>query len=227
MKDTIHTASKPDTSAIAALAVRECAFLFRGFFAQPQPLLSIDLKSITDKFLSTFKEYNLTATDISFDRGDSLFGYSLKAGLFNGLVSFNVGAMSIEGTFSRLLRATDRRLAADCIKKLVEIFSEGLSEFCYFEIALHADFNSTKERLDFFSRKAQGGLATVGILGYRQLDDQQSIRLEIDQSYTFPDGAFIGWRTIGMKLAKLLSFDPIWATFFSLIEAFDLQLQDD
>lgn len=227
MKDIIHAASKPDASAIAALAIRDCAFLFQGSFAQPRPLPSIDLKSLTDKFLSTFQEYNLTATDISFDRGDSLFGYSLKAGLFNGLVSFNVRALSIEGTFNRMLRAADRRLAADCIKKLVEIFREGLSEFCYFEIALHADFNSPKERLDFFSRKAQGGLAIVGILGYRQLDDQQRIRLEIDQSYTFPDGAFIGCRTIGMKLATLLSFDPIWGTFFSLTEAFDLQLQDD
>jgi len=227
MTDIIHAPSKPDASAIAPLAVRDCGFLFQGAFAQPRPLSSIDLKQITDKFLSTFQEYNLTATDISLDRGDSLFGYSLKAQLFNGLVSFNLGAISIEGKFTRLLRAADRRLAADCIKKLVEIFREGLSEFCYFEIVLHADFSSSKERVDFFSRKAQGGLDIVGILGYRQLDDQQTIRLEIDQSYTFPDGAFIAWKTIGMKLTTLLSSEPIWATFFSLIEVFNLQLKDD
>lgn len=210
------------------LTIRECSFSFRVVFNAPRSLSALDLKTLTDTLLLSFREYNLTAADISLDRGDGLFSYSVKAQLFNGLMSIIFSATAIDATFTRLLRVADRQLAGACIKKLVEVSGEGLSEFCFLEIALHADFQSKAERDDFFSRKVDGGLELWGVLGYRQLDDpQQKIRVEVDQSWTYPDGAFLDWRTIGMKLPVLLSFDPIWSKFFSLLEPLGLQLQDD
>lgn len=214
--------------SFSKLTIRECSFSFRVFFNAPRSLPALDLKTLTETLLSSFREYNLTAADISLDRGDGLFGYSVKAQLFNGLLAIIFNATAINGTFTRLVRAADRELAASCIKKLVEMFGDGLTEFCFFEIAVHADFPSNADRNGFFARKADGGLDLCGVLGYKQLEDpQQSIRVEVDQSWSYPDGAFFNWRTIGMKLPVLLSFEPIWAEFFSTLEWFSLELQDD
>jgi hypothetical protein len=181
---------------------------------------------MADSFLDSFREYNLTPADIILERGDGLFGYSLKAYLFNRLLSINVGAIAVEGAFLRLLAIADRRLAAECIKKLIELFRPVLSQYCFFEAAIHADFNTGKERENFFRNKAQGGLDFGGILAYKKPDDQQVIRIEIDESYTFQNGAFIDFRTMGMTLEQLLSSDPIWGRFFKLIEGFHLSLND-
>jgi hypothetical protein len=221
-------ADSPPARKVQSLAIRECSFAFRVSFAAPRSFETVSFKDLTDVLLAEFREYNLTAADISLDRGDGLFGYSLKTQLFNGLISFVITATAVDSTFTRLLRVADRQLAAACIKKLIEIFGDKLSGFCFFEIALHADFQSQTVRNEFFSRKVGEGLQLWGMLGYKQLDDpQQTIRLEVDQSWTYPDGAFFNWRTIGMKLPMLLSFDPIWNNFFSILKPFGLQLQDD
>ncbi len=225
MNETAELA-KSETSCLETLKIRECTFSFRGFFDRPRSLESIRTNQIADAFLDTFREYNLSAADILLEKGDSLFGYSLKAHLFNRLLFINVGAIAVEGTFNRLLGAADRRLAAECIKKLAEVFREGLSQYCFFEAALHADFDSAKKRGDFFSLNADGGLELGGILAYKKLDNQQLIRVEIDQSFTFENGVFIDFRTMGMRLDALLSSDPIWGRFFQLIEGFDLRLDD-
>ena len=218
--------AKSEASSIETLKIRECSFWFRAFFDRPRSLESIHTNQIADAFLDTFREYNLSAADIVLERGDCLFGYSLKAHLFNRLLSINVGAVAVEGTFLRLLAVADRRLAAECIKKLVEVFRGELSQYCFFEVALHAEFNSAKQRTDFFLLNADGGLELGGILAYKRLDDQQLIRVEIDQSYIFENGAFIDLRAATMTLEELLSSDPIWHRFFELIEGFDLRLDD-
>jgi hypothetical protein len=56
--------------------------------------------------------------------------------------------------------------------------------------------------------------------------DKELIRLEIDQSYTYANGAFIDFRTMGMTLQDFLSSDPIWRRFFELTERFHLRLDD-
>jgi hypothetical protein len=221
-------ASPRGLSQVEKLAIRECSFSFRTMFAEPRPLETVNLKKLTDTLLVSFREYNLNASDITMDRGDYLFGYSIKAQLFGGLISFVIGATGVDGNFSRLVGVADRQLAAAGIRKLIEAFGDGLSEFCFMEIALHADFQSADRRKAFFSRKVQEGLEEWGLLGYKHLDDpQQKIRVEVDQSWTYPGGAFFDWRTIGLKRATLLSFDPIWGKFFALLEPFDLELQDE
>jgi hypothetical protein len=42
---------------------------------------------MADSFLDTFREYNLRPADVILEKGDGLFGYSLKAYLFNRLLS--------------------------------------------------------------------------------------------------------------------------------------------
>ena len=217
---------KPAAFSLEILKIRECTFSFRSFFGKPRSLASIQIPEIANAFLDTFREYNLSAADIVLEKGDGLFGYSLKAHLFNRLLSINVSAIAVESTFGRLLGAADRRLAADCIKKLVALFRDGLSEYCFFEAALHADFESSNEKDEFFSLNAEGGLDLGGVLAYKKLGEEQLIRVEIDQSWTLPNGAFIDFRAIGMKLEQFLSFDPIWGKFFELTEGFDLQLED-
>jgi hypothetical protein len=225
MNETSEIA-KSKASSVETLKIRECSFSFRGFFERPRSLESIHTNQMADAFLDTFREYNLSAADVALEKGDGLFGYSFKAHLFNRLLSINVGAIAVEGTFLRLLAVADRRLAAECIKKLIELFRPALSQYCSFEAAIHADFNSAKEREDFFSHNARGGLELGGILAYKKLDNQQVIRMEIDQSWTFQNGAFIDFRTMGMRLDELLSSDPIWRRFFELIEGFHLRLDD-
>ena len=223
-KTSEATTSK--ASSLETLKIRDCSFSFRAFFDHPRSLESIRATEMAEMFLDAFREYNLSATDVVLEKGDGLFGYSFRAQLFNRLISINVGALAVEGSFSRLLQAVDRRLAAECIKKLTTIFREVLSQYCFFEVALHADFDSAKKREDFLSLNADGGLELGGILAYKKLDNEQLIRVEIDQSYTFENGVFIDFRTMAMRLDALLSSDPIWRTFFQLIEGFDLRLDD-
>lgn len=213
-------------SSLQALQIRECSFSFRGFFDRPRPLESIHTTQLAEAFLDTFREYNLSAADIVLEKGDSLFGYSLKAHLYNRLVSINVGAIAVEASFLRLVAIADRRIAAECIKKLIDLFGPLLSQYCFFEAAIHADFSSAKDREDFFSHHADGGLELGGILAYKKMDKEHLIRLEIDQSYTYPNGAFIDLRTMGMTLQAFLSSDPIWRRFFDLIEPFHVRLND-
>jgi hypothetical protein len=219
-------APKPQAASLQTLTIRDCSFAFRAFFERPRSLESVHLSQMAEAFLDTFREYNVSAADVILEKGDGLFGYSLKAYLFNRLLSINVGAIAVEGTFLRLLAVADRRLAAECIKKLIELFRPVLSQYCSFEAAVHADFNSRTERENFFRDKAQGGLDFGGILAYKKLEDQQVIRIEIDQSYTFENGAFIDFRTMAITLEQLLSSDPIWSRFFKLIEGFYLTLND-
>jgi hypothetical protein len=213
-------------SSLQTLQIRECSFSFRGFFNEPRPLESINTAQLADAFLDTFREFNLSAADVVLEKGDSLFGYAFKAHLYNRLVSINVGAIAVEASFLRLVAVADRRIAADCIKKLIELFRPLLSQYCFFEAAIHADFSFVKDREDFFSRNADGGLDLGGILAYKKVDKQQLIRLEIDQSYTYPNGAFIDFRTMAMTLEDFLSSDPIWRRFFELVERFNLRLDD-
>jgi hypothetical protein len=213
------------TASLQKLQVRECSFSFRGFFDRPRSLESINTTQLADAFLDTFREYNLSAADVVLEKGDSLFGYSFKAHLYNRLVSINVGAIAVEASFLRLVALADRRIAAECIKKLIELFRPQLSQYCFFEAAIHADFSAAKDREDFFFRNAEGGLDLGGILAYKKMD-KELIRLEIDQSYTYANGAFIDFRTMGMTLQDFLSSDPIWRRFFELTERFHLRLDD-
>jgi hypothetical protein len=225
MKETSEVA-KSTASSLETLKIRECSFSFRAFFDRPRSLESIHINQLADAVLDTFREYNVSAADILLEKGDGLFGYSFKTHLLNRLLSINVGAVAVEGTFLRLLTLADRRLAAECIKKLIELFRPALSKYCFFEAAIHADFNSAKEREAFFSNHAQGGLELGGILAYKKLDNQRVLRIEIDQSWTFENGAFIDLRTMGTTLEELLSSDPIWRRFFELLEGFHLRLDD-
>lgn len=218
--------AKSEASSLETLKIRECGFSFRGSFDRPRSLESLRTTELADAFLETFREQNLSAADIMLENGDSLFGYSLKAYLYSRLVSINVGAMAVEGAFLRLLTAADRHIAAECIKKVIELFKPALLPVCFFEAFIHADFSSAKAREEFLSRHADAGLELGGVLGYKKVEDQQFIRIQIDQSYTYGNGAFIHFSTLGMRLETFLSSDPIWHRFFELTERFALRLDD-
>jgi len=217
---------KSRPSALETLSIRECSFSFRAFFDRPRTLQSVQTTELADAFLDTFHEQNLSAADITLDKGDSLFGYSIKAQLYSRLVSINVDAIAVEGAFLRLLTAADRGIAAECIKKLIELFRPALSQNCFFEAAIHADFGSTKAREEYFSHHADAGLELGGVLGYKRIQNQQLIRVQIDQSYTYENGAFVHFSTVGMTVEAFLSSDPIWRRFFQLTERFALKLDD-
>jgi hypothetical protein len=218
--------SQEQAPSVETLKIRECSFSFRAFFERPRPLSSVNTTELADAFLETFRDQNLSAADITLEKGDSLFGYSFKAHLYTRLVSITLGAIAVEGAFLRLLAIADRRIAAECIKRLVELFRPELSQSCFFEAAIHADFSSLKAREEFFSRNAHAGLEVGGLLGYKKLGNQQLIRVQIDQSFTYGDGAFILFSTVGMTLETFLSSDPIWRRYFELIERFGLRLED-
>jgi len=218
--------AKTQVSSLETLKIRDCGFSFRGSFDGPRSLESLHATEVANAFLETFREQNLSAADVILDKGDSLFGYSLKAYLYGRLVSINLGAIAVEGSFLRLLSAADRHIAAECIKKVIELFKPALSPVCFFEAAIHADFRSAKAREEFFSRHAGAGLDLGGVLGYKKVEDQEFIRVSIDQSYTYANGAFIHLSTLGMRLERFLSSDPIWHRFFELTERFALRLDD-
>lgn len=208
------------------LTVRDGWASFRGVYAAPQLLESVNFETLTGTLLKEFSAYNITPTNITLERGDGLFGYSIKAQLFNHLVNFTSTAVNLEASFTRLIRATDRDIAADCLHKLFNMAHAYLADTCIFELGLHAAFDSQKTRDAFFTRDNPAGLAFVGTLGYKKLlNPEQMIRIQIDQSWVFPEAAYITWTTIGMKFAQLL--DSMWTPFFGLLEPLGLKLTDE
>src|SRR5438046_4796888 len=89
---------------MTVLVIRDCTFFLRGFFIPPRPFASLDLLDLPNRLLEQFKDFNLTAGDVSLDRGDSLFGYSLKTQLFNRFVSFVIASGTLDATCTRLVR---------------------------------------------------------------------------------------------------------------------------
>ena len=200
----------------------------KGSYAAPQLLQSVDFETLTGTFLKEFSPYNITPTNITLERGDGLFGYSIKAHLFNHLVNFTSTAVNLEASFTRLIRATDRAIVADCLHKLINIAREYLCDICVFDLGLHAAFDSQKTRDAYLTRANPAGLAFVGTLGYKTLaNPEQMIRFQIDQSCVFPEAAYITWTTIGMKVAQLLEPDSIWTPFFAMLEPVGLKLSDE
>ena len=218
--------STPNTATL--LTVRDGWASFNGYYAAPRLLQSVNLETLTSTVINEFRPYHITPTDITLDRGDGLFGYSIKAHLFNHLINFTSTALNLEATFTRLIRATDRKITADCLHKLVNLAHDYLSDNCVFNLGLHTAFDSQKTRDAFFTRENTADLAFVGTLGYKKLpNSEQMIRIQIDQSWLFPEAAYITWTTIGVKIAQLLEPDPLWTPFFATLEPFGLQLTDE
>jgi len=225
MSETSQVANSPSSSP-ETLTIRDCGFSFRASFDRPLTLQSVNTTELTNAFLDTFREQNLSAADITLEKGDSLFGYSIKAHLYSRLITINVSGIGIESTLLRLLTAADRGIGAECIKKTIELFGGALSPNCLFEASVHADFGSSEARHAFFSGHAEGGLELGGVLGYKRIQNEQLIRVQIDQSYAYENGAFIYFTTLGMTVETLLSSDPIWRRYFELTENFALKLKD-
>jgi hypothetical protein len=218
--------STPNTATV--LTVRDGWASFKGYYAAPQLLQSINLETLTGTFLKEFSSYHITPTNITLERGDGLFGYSIKAHLFNHLINFASTAVNLEASFTRLIRATDRTIAADCLRKLINMGRDYLGDICVFELALHAAFDSQKTRDGFLTRENPAGLAMVGTLGYKKLPNpEQMIRFQIDQSWVFPEAVYITWTTLGMKFAQLTEPDPMWTPFFAMLEPLGLKLSDE
>jgi hypothetical protein len=218
--------STPKTTT--ALSILDCYATFRGIYKNPQLLQLINFEKLTEAILNEFRTYNIAPTDITLERGDGLFGYSIKAHLLNRLITFTSTAVNLEASFARLIRGSDRTIGADCLRKIVGIGRDYLTENCYFEIGLHARFASDKSRDAFFMQDNQSHLQLVGTLGYKKLpDSDQMVRLQVDQSWVFPSAAYITWSTIGMKLTQLLEPEPIWTPFFQMLEPLQLQVTDE
>jgi hypothetical protein len=210
------------------LTVRDGWASFRGLYAAPQLLESVNFETLTGTLLKEFSSYNITPTNITLERGDGLFGYSVKAHLFNQLINFTSTAVNLDASFRRLIRATDREIAADCLRKLISMAHAYLADACVFELGLHAAFDSQKTRDTFFTRENSADLAFVGTLGYKKLPNpEQMIRIQIDQSWVFSEAAYITWTTIGMKFAQLLETGSMWTPFFVMLEPLGLKLTDE
>jgi hypothetical protein len=218
--------STPNTGTL--LRSRDGWASFKGYYAAPQLLQSVNLETLTGTVLKEFSPYNITPANITLERGDGLFGYSIKAHLFNRLINFTSTAVNLEASFTRLTNAQDRQIAADCLHKLINMGREYLADICVFDFGLHAAFDSQKTRDAFFTRENPAGLALVGTLGYKTFpNSEQMIRIQIDTSWVFKEAAYVTWTTIGMKFAQLLEPDSIWTPFFAMLEPFGLQLTDE
>ncbi len=218
--------STPNTATV--LTIRDGWATFKGYYSAAQLLQSVDFATLTGTVLKEFSPYHITPSNITLERGDGLFGYSIRTHLFNHLINFTSTAVNLEASFRNLIRATDREIAADCLHKLINIGRDYLSDICVFDFGLHAAFDSQRTRDAYFTRENPAGLAFVGTLGYKKLPNpEQMIRIQIDQSFVFPEGAYITWTTLGMKITQLLEPDSIWTPFFAMLEPLGLQLTDE
>jgi len=98
------------------LSILDCSATFRGVYTNPQLLQSINLEKLTKSVLNEFRTYNIAPTDITLENGDGLFSYSIKAHLFNRLITFTSTAVNLEASFARLIRGSDRKIGADCLR---------------------------------------------------------------------------------------------------------------
>ncbi len=70
--------AKSAVSSLETLNIRDCSFSFRAFFEHPHSLEAISVDQLANTLLERFREQNLSVAEITLEKGDSLFGYSLN-----------------------------------------------------------------------------------------------------------------------------------------------------
>ena len=212
------------------LTIRDCSLAFRAFYSPPRAFERSRLNGFASRLLEQFGLNTLQPKDLVLDSGDQLYRYALRATLYNGLMIFSLSAQTADANFNRLVRRADRTLAVNCLHTMIEACNDGLSDECYAEAGVNAAFASPEERRKFFSQRVTNGIDSAGILAYKQVGGpNQLVRLEIDQSWAYPDAAYLVWKTIGMRLneAMELKTDQVWTSVFDLMRPFDLEFVDE
>jgi hypothetical protein len=211
------------------LTIRDCSLAFKGFYSPACIFERSRIERLATSMLERFSANNLQPTDLTLDTGDELYRYLLRVTLFNRLTTFAISAQTAEANFTRLLSQADRALAANCLDTMVNVSKDGLSDHCYVEANVHASFTSPAEREEFFSRRVTDGIDMAGILGYKSIGNpDQLVRIEIDQSWVYPDAAYLVWKTIGMPLARVVESPlQLWDIMFDVTQPLGLEFLDE
>ena len=210
------------------LRIRDCSIFFQSFFAKPVPFSTQRFEELSLQLLEAFASYNLRPSDISLDRGDGLFSYTLKVSLFSNLVSFMVDASHLEASFRNTNRESDREIVTICLKNILSVLGHLGIEIGSLNVVAHVACESEQLRNDYLKGFGRPGFTMGGALGYKTDTDYcKSVRLEVDQSYLFPDSLFINWQVSDLTNSYLLSEPHVWRKLFQIAEGFDLNVASD
>jgi len=223
----------------------DCFVYFQSFFPKAVPFSAQGFESLSLRLLDSFASDNLGASDISLEKGDELFSYKFKARLFNDLITFTVDSTHVEASFKNIRRSGDREIVLRCIDRLIVVLEHLETKVGWLNVSLHAGMESEEIRNDYlkgFGRPEAGFAMGGGLIYKTESEYGKFIRLEVDQSYTYPQAVFIEWRVSelsiprmfaktgvipGLEIPGLDAKSDVWDDLFHLAEIFDLKIATD
>jgi len=210
--------------------ILDCTVFFQSIFPKAFPFSAQDFDSLALRLLEAFAPDGLSPADFTLVRGDELFSYSLKVRLFNDLISFTVDATRVEASFKNIRRNGDREIVLRCLTKFTQALDYLNITTCFLGVTAHAALDSPETRdqyLQGFGRPDAGFAMGGGLIYKTENELCKLLRLEVDQSYTFPEAVFIDWRASGFIVSQLFAKSGIWEHLFQLAEIFDLHIEID
>jgi hypothetical protein len=199
-----------------------------AFFHKPAPYDSGRFKSIAESALEKYGEFGLRCGQVWQRQGDQLFDYELSFTLFNGQGQFRLSAERFSLNFQNARGERDVQIILECMVRAAQCV--GASDSCKLNLqaASHAIFDNEGQCAAFFANFADASRGIIDggrIIFVREEGWMSPVRLSVERSVAFKEGAFLALSTERTSVANLETFRQIADTFGKALDRLELELK--
>lgn len=208
------------------LEVNDCNLSFRNALAV-RSLQDANVAGFSDRLLKALERFNLKPEHFSLEANDSLFGYLLKVGLFNGLASIELTSSTLDAWFKRLTSTFDFGIGADIFGRATELISDRSDGKCQVTWTGHATFSEPDVADSLFAALAPkswsfGGRSAILIGNERPEFGFDFAKLSIEKSYSYNNAGFLTLDLNGISVKEAGDGESLWAKISQLFSEFGL-----
>ena len=209
-----------------SLEVKECTLSFKcALFARS--LHGANLSEFATGLMKELEKFNVKPEDFSLEESDSLFGYALKAALFNGFATIDVSPSSVEVRFKGLTGTYDFNIAAFVFGAAMTNLSDRSNGKCYVTWMGHATFTEPDVSDGFLGSLAPpnwsfGGRTAICMGAEASKLELEFAKLSLEKSYTYPNGAFLTLEMAGFSSKAASDGEFLWVKIAETFHGFGL-----
>lgn len=209
-----------------SLEVKECTLSLK---------CALSVRSLHDASLSEFatglmkelEKFNVKPEDFSVEESDRLFGYVLKAGLFNGFATIDLSPSSMEVRFKGLTGTYDFNIAAHVFGAALSSLLDRGNGKCYVIWMGHAAFTEPDVSDGFFGNMAPpnwsfGGRTAICTGAEASKLELEFAKLSLEKSYSYPNGAFLTLEMAGFSSKAASDGEFLWVRIADTFHEFGL-----
>lgn len=203
------------------LDVKECSLSIKCALSV-RSLPEANLSGFANGLMKDLEKFNVKPEDFSLEESDSLFGYTLKAALFNSLATIDLSPSTIEVRFKGLTGTYDFNIAALVFGAAMTNVSDRGDAKCYVTWMGHATFNEPDISDDFWRNLAPpnwsfGGTTAICTGAEATNLELEFAKISLEKSYSYNNGAFLTLEMAGFSSKESSDGDSLWA---KIAEAF-------